>query len=288
VANGLPIFRNQVITPHDGLDAFTDAIRSIVRDWRFTRELAWRMFVRDTVATFRGSFLGAVWLVLPALANSLVWVFLSGTNVVSISSGAIPYPLFVFVGTLIWTAFNGSLFAALGCVEEAKGTLAKVNFPQETLVLVAVSKSILNVLVTALCLIPFLMLYPVKLHSGMWLFPVGVVVTLISGTAFGLILVPIAALFSDLGRAIHLGMRFVFFLTPVIFPLPVSGTGRMLMLWNPATTLVVTTRSWLLGGEMAMTGAFFLVGSVSVVLLIIGTLALKVALPHIVERMGGG
>jgi len=283
-ADDLPV---RVITPHDGLDAFRHAFTSLIRDRHFTRELAWRMFVRDTKAMFRGSFLGWFWLLLPALANTLVWVFLSGTNVVQIDSGSTPYPLFVFVGTLLWTAFNGALVAGLGVIEEAKGTLAKVNFPHEALVLSALGKTVLNTAATSVALVPFLILYPVSVRAEMLLFLPGIMATTLCGLAFGLIFVPVAALVSDLSRGIHLALRFAFFLTPVIFPLPESGTGRLVMLLNPATSLVVTSRAWLLGGEDPMLLTFAIVVAGSLLLLGTGLIALKVALPHLIERLSG-
>lgn len=257
----------------------------MVRDWPFTRGLAWRMFLRDTRATYRQSFLGYFWLLLPALANTLVWVFLNGAKVVNIDSGDVPYPLFVFTGTVLWTAFNGSLVGAMSIIEEARGTLAKVNFPHESLILTAFGKSLLNTTATAIFVIPFLFLYHVEFSTTMLLFPLGMLATMLCGTALGLIVVPFAALFSDLGRAIHLGLRFGFFLTPVIFPVPKSGWGHQLMVLNPATSLFVTSRSWLIGGEPPMYLAFSLVVFASVILLTLGVVMLKVALPHIIERI---
>jgi ABC-type polysaccharide/polyol phosphate export permease len=136
-------------------------------------------------------------------------------------------------------------------------------------------------------LVPFLVIYPVTLRAEMLLFLPGVVATSLCGLALGVIFVPLAALISDLSRGIHLGLRFAFFLTPVIFPLPASGTGRLIMLLNPATSLVVTSRSWLLGGELAMPWAFISVLLGGVVLLGMGIIALKVALPHLIERLSG-
>jgi lipopolysaccharide transport system permease protein len=277
----------RVITPHDGLDAFRDAYRSLVNDWPTTRSLAWRMFVRDTKATYRQSFLGYIWLLLPALANTLVWVFLQGTSVVSIEAGSVPYPLFVFVGNVLWTAFNGSLVNAMGVIEEAKGTLAKVNFPHEALILSGFGKSLLNTLATAVFIVPFLLIYPIDLQPSALLFPIGVFATLICGTALGLIVVPCTALFSDLGRAIHLGLRVAFFLTPVIFTVPPSGWAYRLMIINPATSLFVTSRSWLIGGEVPMYAVFGVVTLCSILLLIVGVITLKVSLPHIIERLSG-
>lgn len=277
----------RIITPHNGLDAFKDAVTSLVRDWPFARDLAWRMFLRDTRATYRQSFLGYVWLLLPALANTLVWVFLNGANVVNIDSGDVPYPLFVFTGTVLWTAFNGSLVGAMGIIDEARGTLSKVNFPHESLVLSAFGKSLLNTAATAIFIVPFLLLYHVEFRTTMFLFPLGILATMLCGTAMGLIVIPFTALFSDFGRAIHLGLRFAFFLTPVIFPVPQSGWGYRLMIVNPATSLFVTSRSWLIGGEPPMYLAFGIVTASSVLLLLAAVITLKVSLPHIIERISG-
>ena len=153
----------------------------MVRDWPFTRGLAWRMFLRDTRATYRQSFLGYFWLLLPALANTLVWVFLNGAKVVNIDSGDVPYPLFVFTGTVLWTAFNGSLVGAMSIIEEARGTLAKVNFPHESLILTAFGKSLLNTAATAIFVIPFLFLYHVEFRTTMLLFPLGMLATILCG-----------------------------------------------------------------------------------------------------------
>ncbi len=223
----------------------------------------------------------------PGLANTLVWVFLQGTSVVQIDAGSVPYPLFVFVGNVLWTAFNGALVNAMGVIEEAKGTLAKVNFPHESLILSAFGKSLLNTLATVIFIIPFLMVYPVKLDASALLFPLGLLATMTCGTALGLIVVPCTALFSDIGRAIHLGLRFAFFLTPVIFTVPVSGWGRRLMIINPATSLFVTTRSWLIGGETPMYLAFGVVTLCSIGILFAAVIILKVSLPHIIERLSG-
>ncbi len=59
------------------------------------------------------------------------------------------------------------------------------------------------------------------------------------------------------------------------------------MLLNPATSLVVTSRAWLLGGEAPMLWTFAAVATGSLLLLAIGLIALKVALPHLIERLSG-
>lgn len=257
------------------------------RDWPNTRALAWRMFLRDTRSAYRQSFLGYVWLLLPALASTLVWVFLNDQKVVNIDSGDVPYPLFVFTGTVLWTAFNSAFVGAMGIIDEARGTLSKVNFPHEALVLNAFGKALLNTLASAIFIIPFLWLFPVPLTHTMFFFPIGLLATMLFGTAVGLIIVPVGALFNDLTRAIHLGLRFAFFLTPVIFPIPMSGWGRTLFQVNPVSSLLVTSRSWLVGGESPMLGGMIIVSLITLALLFIGLIAFKVSLPHVIERLSG-
>lgn len=280
--------RTTIITPGGGTAAFSHALLSVIRDYKFSTNLAWRIFIRDTKATFRGSFLGWFWIVIPTLANSLVWMFLSGTNVVNIQTGEVPYPVFVLTGNLLWTAFNGCLLGGLGVLGEAGGTLSKVSFPHEALLLVVFWKSLLNVSLSLLVIPPFMLYYGTPFHWEMLLFPVGIVMTMIAGLSFGLILVPIAALFSDLSRAVQLASRFLFFLTPVIFPLPAAGLARKIMLWNPATPLIVSSRAWFLGGETPQVAMFWIISAACLALLIVGIALLKVAMPHLIERLGGG
>jgi lipopolysaccharide transport system permease protein len=277
----------RVLEPHSGLDAFRDAFRSLGTSFGQARQLAWRFFLRDTRADHRQSLLGYFWLVVPTLANTVVWVFLNDQKIIQVNSGAVPYPLFVLTGTVIWTAFNASLMAMLSVIGDARGVLAKVSFPNEALLYAAFLKSLLNALVTSLVLIPALVLFATAWPPAMLLFPVALIASLLLGCALGLIALPIAALYADVGRAVQVILRFGFFLTPVIFALPRAGVARRLMLLNPVTPVITSGRAWLTGSGEAMPGAFLAVVAGCAIVLALGLLIYKVALPHLVERLGG-
>jgi lipopolysaccharide transport system permease protein len=275
----------RVIVPHSGLDGFRYALRSIFTGFAQARELAWRFFLRDTRASHRQSLLGYVWIVLPPLVNTLVWVLLNKSDVIRIESGAVPYPVFVLAGTVLWAAFNGAIMAAIGIVGDARGVLAKVNFPHESLVYSAFLKSLVDAAIPAVLLLPALLIYQIPLHTAALLFPVSLIASLLLGLALGLMLVPIASLYSDVGRAVQLALRFGFFVTPVIFPLPVAGLARNLMTLNPLTPIIVSGRTWLAGSGEAMPAGFFGVLLASILLIAIGLLFFKVAMPHLIERL---
>lgn len=281
-SNDLPV---RIITPHSGIDAFVDAVLSLFRNFSQSRDLAWRLLVRDTSAMYRQSLLGYVWLVLPPLATVFVWVFLNKQNLVNINTGTVPYPLFVITGTVLWTAFNSSVMAMQGIMREARSTLSKVNFPHEALILAAFGKSLLNSVPPAVLLVPALLIYGVSFKLEMLLFPAGFLTAILLGSAMGLIFVPIGALYGDVGHAIQLALRFGFFVTPVVYALPKSGLTRTLLLWNPVTAPLVTSRAWLVGGEAPLVMEMILVGVASLLLLCSATLTFKVAMPHIIERL---
>jgi lipopolysaccharide transport system permease protein len=275
----------KIIQPHTGLDAFRESIHDLRADFFHAKTLAWRFFLRDTRADHRQSLLGYLWLVFPALANTVTWVFLNNQGVVNIDSGNVPYPLFVLSGTILWTAFNGSLMGMLGVVSAARGYLAKVNFPQEALIYSAWLKSLLDAFLAALVLIPALFLFKTVFVPSMILFLVALLGSLIVGWAIGLIVIPIATLYNDVSRAIQIVLRFGFFLTPVIFQLPGAGFARRLMLLNPVTPIVVTGRDWITGSGEAMIQGFATVTGVSLLILAAGLVFYKVALPHLIERI---
>jgi len=277
----------RVITPHSGVEAFRYALTSLWKGFPQAKWLAWRFFLRDTRAAHRQSLLGYFWLILPPLANTLVWVFLNSQKVIHIETGSVPYPVFVLAGTILWAAFNGALMAMLGVVNEARSVLSKVNFPHESLVYSGVLKAFVDSIIPAVLLIPALFLYPVPWSPAMLFFPVALVASLLLGTALGLIVIPVAALYSDISRAIQLGLRFGFFVTPVIFALPPDGIARTVMMLNPLTPLIVSGRTWLAGSGELMPLGFLIVLSASLVLIAAGLLFFKVTLPHIIERIGG-
>jgi len=275
----------RIITPHNGLEAFTDAINSLKRDFPQSRALAWRMLLRDTRAMYRQSLLGYFWLLLPPLAMVLVWVLLNSSSLVNIESGNVPYPLFVITGTVLWTAFNASVMAMQEIMGSARSTLSKINFPHEALIMTAFGKALLNSVIPALLLIPALLIYGASPGMPALLFPLGFLALTLLGCAIGLLFVPIGALYGDVGRAIQLALRFGFFVTPVIYALPDNGLTRTLLLWNPVTAPLVTSRSWLVGGESVLVLETALVFTVSLVLLIIATIMFKVVMPHLIERL---
>jgi len=65
-----------VYTPDSELSHPLTMLRALISDIYAGRELAWRLFVRNIRAQYRQTLLGFVWLLIPPVATTLLWVIL--------------------------------------------------------------------------------------------------------------------------------------------------------------------------------------------------------------------
>lgn len=95
-----------------------------------------------------------------------------------VAETGIPYPVFVFTGTLLWSILVDSFNAPLGQVNAKKPLLAKINFPREALILSGVYQILFNAAIKIgilLLVLPFVGVHP---GWGGLLIPVRVLVLL--------------------------------------------------------------------------------------------------------------
>src|SRR5688572_25712970 len=71
--------------------------------------LAKQLAKRDVKAQYRQSVLGIFWAFAPVLMSAAVWIFLNLTGTVKVAETKVPYPLFVIIGTTLWSVFGECL-----------------------------------------------------------------------------------------------------------------------------------------------------------------------------------
>lgn len=260
-------------------------VKEVVRDLFASRELAWQLAVRDIRAQYRQSALGWVWVFLLPLANTMAWLFMQSSGIISIQETTLPYPIYVFTGTILWSIFMDAVNAPLRQTTAAKEMLSKINFPRESLVLSGIYQTSFNAGVKILVLFAALLFLGVLPSPGLLLFPLAVISLVITGTALGLLITPVGILYSDIGRGLPILLQFFMFVTPVVFPVPTSGWAASLFKINPLTPLILTARDLLTGQTLDSFGAFILVSAVMLALLSVALLIYRAGMPILVERM---
>lgn len=260
-------------------------MRAMWRDFVIGRELALRLAVRDIRASYRQSILGVFWAFVLPLANSLVWIFLNGTGIVTIRETTIPYPAYVFSGTMLWAIFMESLQAPLQKTQENKSLLSKINFPRESLIVAGIYQTIFNAAIKALIVILALIFWGILPGWSILLFPLGLLSLILAGTTIGLFLTPVGTLYSDIGKGLPIVLQFFMYLTPVVYPIPKAGWHSLIIKYNPLTPLIMTARDWLIGTPADFIYSFIGVNIVLSVVFFIAWMIYRLAMPILIERM---
>ena len=263
-------------------------IRSMLHDLLASRELTWRLTVRNLSAQYRQSMLGYVWAFLPPLVTALTFIFLNSQKIMNLAPNEsnIPYPVYVLMGTLLWQGFVDALNSPLKLLNQSKSMLAKINFPHEALILAGLGEALFNFVIRLILLVPIFLWFRVNLPSTAWLAPLGIFSLLALGLMIGLLLAPIGLLYQDVQRSITIIVSMWLLLTPVVYPPPTQWPASMLVTFNPVSPLLVTTREMLTTGTLTQLNGFLIISGITFLLIVFGWLLYRLAMPRLIERMG--
>ena len=277
--------KETVYSPDSELLSFRKLLRSMWSDLLASRELAWRLLVRNISAQYRQSLLGYAWAFIPPIFTTAIWIFLNSQNILGIGETGMPYPVYVLTGTVLWQTFVEALNSPLQMVGESRAMLAKINFPKEALLLTGIGQVLFNFAIRVLLLVVVYWWYQVPLQGGILLAPLGVLALISFGTMLGLLLTPLGMLYQDVGRGLAYAAHALFFLTPVIYPVPQASWAASLIKLNPVTPLLQSTREWLVTGQATQVGGFVAVSLITMIMLFVGWVMYRIAMPHLISRM---
>ncbi len=205
---------------------------------------------RDIVAQYRGSLLGAAWVLIGPLAMILIYTLVFSHLMKSRLTGvdsAFGYSIFLCAGLLPWTFFTDSLSRLQGVFVANNNLMKKATFPRICLPVIAVGTATFNFVVIAALFLGFLVVtgkFPgwVLLAA---LPALGVQVAL--STGLGVLFGTVNVFFRDVGQAMNLALQFWFWLTPIVYPLgSLPGWAQSVLAWNPMAVLVAHYQSVLL------------------------------------------
>ena len=258
--------------------------KASLKDIYNSRFLARQLAERDIKAQYRQSYLGIIWAFITPLTTAFVWIFLSSSGTVKLSDTGVPYPVYAFSGTLIWSIFKEALSTPTASTNNARSILSKINFPKEALIISGIYKMLFNSAFKVGLLIVLMVIYKIGYNWCLILFPLALLAVIFLGITIGLILTPFSMLYKDVGRIINLGLSLLMYITPVVYVVPKTGLMNTLMTYNPLTPIMEVTRTMLFGGEFNYIPQYILVLCLSVPILCVGLIWYRISIPVIVER----
>lgn len=277
---------NQIYySPRSELSEPKHFLKLALLDLKASRSIAWQLFRKNFISQYRQSFLGYLWIFLPPLTTALIWIFLYFTKIVDLGTTEIPYPLFVLTGVFLWQTFTESVTCPLQQLLNSKHLITKFKIPHEALVIAGLGSIVFNLLIRIVVLLLALIYFKVGVSWEFLLVPVGLAVLVLAGIAIGVSLTPLGMLYRDVSNGMGIVLNVLFFLTPIVYPIPDRGAFSRLLLLNPLTPLVDFNRRWLTGSDALPDLSFFIVAGVSGLILVGSWLFYRITKPYIVERI---
>jgi len=214
------------------------------------REILWTLVQRDLRVRYSRSILGYVWTVLDPLLMASVY-FVVFTYVFNAKRVAdTPYFLYLLSGLLAWQWFTGSVTDTTKSLIQEARLVRSMNLPREVWVIRCVVAKGVEYLLSLPILVGFVIYYlaigQVRLDWELLLFPLGLLLQFVLLVGMGLILAPITVLATDMQRVVRIVLRFLFYLSPVLYGAhSVPDALRVVLLLNPLNGILSLYRGGL-------------------------------------------
>ena len=276
--------RKVIYTPHGHLGIGLGAWREMTQELVDSRELTWRLFLRDFSARYRQSVLGYIWAIVPALVTTFVFTWLNRSHVLAIEGTKLPYSVFVLLGMTVWQLFSGGLTNATQSMVGASALITKINFPRETLVIAAFGQAIFEFFIRAVLLGAAFALYHVVPAWTVILIPIVMIPLCLLTLGIGYVCALANGVLRDIGQIVTFLLTFWMYLTPVVYPAK-AGSHSLLYVLNPVSPFVIAAQDLTSVGHLTQPLNFAIGCGMSVIIFLLGWRVFHLTEPRIVERV---
>jgi ABC-type polysaccharide/polyol phosphate export permease len=238
--------------------------------WAY-RELIVFLAIRDVKVRYKQAVLGMAWAVLQPLAGALVFTLVFD-RIAKLPSDGIPYPVFAFVGVMVWSYFTASVQTAMSSLVGNVGLVTKVYFPRMAAPIAAMGPGLLDMGISLLILAVLMAVYGVTPGIALLALPLCIVVLVALTFGVGLILATLNVRYRDVKGVSSLLLQLWLFASPVAYASSViRDRWAALYALNPMAGLIDAFRWSLLGTPAPKPSA--LIGLVILVLILVAGLA---------------
>jgi lipopolysaccharide transport system permease protein len=253
---------------------------------------AYRFFIlssirNELVSQFARSKLGGLWMII----NPLVMVAIYAFVLSAVLSAKLPgidnkyaYAIYLTAGFLGWTLFNDLISRCLNLFVQNGNLMKKMLFPKISLPLIASGYCLVNNILLFVAIIGiFAMLGHYPSWQLLWL-PLITAVVVILALGIGLIVGVINVFVRDLGQLIPIILQFLFWFTPIVYPVSIIPEHmRHWLQLNPMYPIVDAYHEILAFQRAPDLVSLAVLAGVGVLLLLMGLVMVRRASPEMVD-----
>jgi lipopolysaccharide transport system permease protein len=216
---------------------------------------------------YKQSALGWAWAALQPLALMVIYTIIF-TRVTTVTTGGIPYPVFVFSALLPWIFFSSTVSNAVHGLVLHPNLLTKMYFPREIIPLSYLFAALIDFGVASLLLGVLLKYYRVPLGWSL-LYAIPIIVILAGfAAAVALFFSALQVRFRDVGLAMPFLLQIWMFTVPVVYSLQsVPASFRSWYLLDPVAGLIESFRRLVIHGTAPDVANLAFCGAATVVVL---------------------
>jgi lipopolysaccharide transport system permease protein len=168
-------------------------------------------------------------------------------NLAKIPSDGVPYPIFSYAGLLLWTFFSNSVGVASSSLINDARLISKIYFPRIILPIATTFVSIIDYFVASIILFAMMFYYQITLTPKIIFIIPMLFFTWMLSIGISFFFSSINVRYRDVKYVIPFFFQLLIFMTPVIYPVSVSGRFRWLLYLNPMSGYIETHRALILG-----------------------------------------
>lgn len=217
--------------------------------WEY-RELVLIFIWRDIIAKYKQTILGLVWvLVQPLSMIALFTFFFSGT--LKIPTDNIPPPVFYFSGLLIWNFYNAAISNTSNSIVINESIVKKIYFPRIILPFAYVCIALFDFIIAFAIFFVVIIAYEITMpefdinYFNFIFYPLAILMIVCASFGIGCVFAALNVKFRDVKFMMGFIIQFLFFLTPVIYPVSIfkSDFTEYILAINPGAGAIHLMRS---------------------------------------------
>jgi lipopolysaccharide transport system permease protein len=244
--------------------------RTIINEFLNSRELIWRLILRDIAARYRQSMFGYLWAVLPSIVTVIVFAALTQSRTIPVAETALPYVAYALWSISVWQLFAGCLSVCTNSLVSAGSLVSKVNFPKEALVIAAIGHPLLDFMIR-LVLVAFVFIwYGVPFKAQMIFVPFILLPAILLAIGLSFVLSIINLVLRDIGSILGVTLTFGMFLTPVLYPPPTTWPSSLINILNPLSPVLIASQDVIAYGSLLQPQAFLFSSLFSMLVFLVG------------------
>jgi len=211
------------------------------------RELFYLLVWRDLKARYKQTLLGFLWVILQPLLMTIVFAIFLG-KLVSVKTGATPYPLFLYAGLLPWSFFSNAVTSGSYSLLASSQMVTKIYVPRLIIPAAAVMVRLSDFLIASLGVFILMWYYGFSLGPQIILLPILVVEISLLALALSTCLSALNVKYRDTGTALPVMLQLWMFASPIVYPrFYVPSRWEWAYQINPLTGIIEGFRSAFLG-----------------------------------------